>query len=262
VSGWFSKLFDRDRSKKKSSSERAGLSSLGNDDRLGRRSNQDVPHSWPARDSADRGPLTVKLSARGKPTLPMIDDPHEAATRLVSADELSAAEVEERNSGNSASNAPTVASPLPSADTASDPDKRLSFAARPEAAADMTRLVTTAHGEENDWVVGWLVIVKGPGFGRSLEIGTGANSIGRGANQKVSLNFGDPKISRERHAILVYEPKSRRFFLQNGEVRNLTYIDDQVVLTPVELTGGETIAVGETLLKFLPFCGPQFGWLE
>lgn len=126
----------------------------------------------------------------------------------------------------------------------------------------MTRLVTTAHGEENDWVVGWLVIVKGPGFGRSLEIGTGANSIGRGANQKVSLNFGDPKISRERHAILVYEPKSRRFFLQNGEVRNLTYIDDQVVLTPVELTGGETIAVGETLLKFLPFCGPQFGWLE
>jgi hypothetical protein len=102
----------------------------------------------------------------------------------------------------------------------------------------MTRLVGPAETESDDPVVGWLVVVQGPGRGRSLEIGAGANSIGRAPGQKLCLDFGDMRISRERHAVLVYDPRSRRFFLQNA------YIGNEPVLAPVELAGSETITLG------------------
>src|SRR5262249_54795631 len=41
----------------------------------------------------------------------------------------------------------------------------------------------------DDPVVGWFVVVDGPGKGRSIEIGIGANSIGRDRGQKVCLSF-------------------------------------------------------------------------
>src|SRR5262249_10215829 len=111
-----------------------------------------------------------------------------------------------------------------------------------------------------DPVVGWLVVIDGPGKGKSIEIGIGANSIGRDHGQKISIDFGDQHISRERHAILVFDPKSRRFFIQSGDVRNLTYIGEDLVLSPTELKGGETIVVGQTKLRFVGFCGPEFNW--
>lgn len=115
-------------------------------------------------------------------------------------------------------------------------------------------------GASQDPVVGWLVIIEGPGKGRSLELGVGANAIGRDKGQKVKLDFGDSHISREKHALIVHDPKSMRFFLQSGDARNLTYLGEEVVLNPVQLTGREIIVVGETRLMFVPFCGPDFGW--
>jgi hypothetical protein len=112
-----------------------------------------------------------------------------------------------------------------------------------------------------DPVVGWLVVVDGPGKGRAVEIGVGANSIGREPTQKLLLNFGDMQIHREKHAFIIYEPNSRAFFLQGGDARNLTYVDKKVVLTPVQLQGGETIMLGQTHLRFVPLCGPDFSWV-
>jgi hypothetical protein len=137
--------------------------------------------------------------------------------------------------------------------------------ARPSAPVDeptdeMTRLVTPSQPTDHDPVVGWLVVVAGPGRGRSLEIGAGINSIGRAPGQKLSLNFGDMLISREKHALLIYDPRSHRFFLNTGEVRNLTYVDNEVVLAPVELGGGETITVGNTQLRFVRLCDSDFNW--
>lgn len=109
-------------------------------------------------------------------------------------------------------------------------------------------------------VVGWLVVVAGPGVGRSVEITSGVNSIGRGTGEQLRLNFGDSEIHRERHAVVIYDPKSRRFFIKAGDVRNLTYVDEQLLLEPTELKGGEAIIIGQTRLSFVPFCGPAFGW--
>ncbi len=112
-----------------------------------------------------------------------------------------------------------------------------------------------------DPVVGWLVIVEGPGKGRSLELGMGANAIGRNATQKIALDFGDHEVHREKHALLIFDPRSKRFFLQgSADARNLTYVGNDLVLVPVELKGGETIIVGQTHLRFIPLCGPDFSW--
>lgn len=120
---------------------------------------------------------------------------------------------------------------------------------------------TASQLVSDDPVVGWLVIIEGPGKGRSLELGTGANTVGRNATQKIALDFGDHEIHREKHAIVVFDPRSKRFFLQGSpDARNLTYLGDDLVLVPTELKGGETIIVGRTQLRFVPFCGPHFGW--
>ena len=111
----------------------------------------------------------------------------------------------------------------------------------------------SAGRASDDPVVGWLVVIKGPGKGRSLEIGVGANSIGRDSRQKLRVDFGDKHVSRDKHAILIYEPKTRKYFIQNGDTRNLTYIGAGLVLNPTELHGGEVIVIGETHLSFVPF---------
>ena len=109
-------------------------------------------------------------------------------------------------------------------------------------------------------MVGWLVVIEGPGRGQSRPVGFGVTGIGRGESERISLNFGDSEISRERHAILTYDHKGRRFFLQHGGGSNLTYVGDEPVLQPIELKGREVIAIGQTKLCFVPFCGEQFNW--
>ena len=114
--------------------------------------------------------------------------------------------------------------------------------------------------DELDPVVGWLVVVAGQGKGADFSLKYGVNTIGRGENEIVSLNFGDKQISRESHAILTFEPKSAQFYIQGGGGRNLTYLDGEVVLTPTLLQHNSIIQVGETDLKFVSFCNDSFNW--
>ncbi len=110
-------------------------------------------------------------------------------------------------------------------------------------------------------VVGWLVVVEGPGRGKSVTLGYGMNTIGREAGNRASLPFGDMQISRTKHATLTYDPRGRKFFIQHGESTNLTYVGETPVLTPLELTSGDLIRLGDTtVLKFIPLCGDDFNW--
>jgi hypothetical protein len=112
-------------------------------------------------------------------------------------------------------------------------------------------------------VVGWLVVVEGPGRGRSVTLGYGMNPIGRDPGNRVCLSFGDQLISRQKHATITYDPRGKKFFIQHGESSNLTYLGNQPVLVPAELKGGELIRLGsETVLKFVPLCGEDFDWEE
>ena len=117
-------------------------------------------------------------------------------------------------------------------------------------------------GGMDDPVVGWLVIVEGPGKGRALQLGYGSNSLGRGASDRVKLDFGDDQISRNGHAVVTYDPRGRKFFVQHGGGTNLTYLGDEPVLTPAELPPHGQVGIGKTVLRFVPFCGAGFDWQD
>jgi len=116
--------------------------------------------------------------------------------------------------------------------------------------------------EKEDPIVGWLVIVNGKGKTNVLTLGYGMNSIGRSPDERVSINFGDEQISRNKHAIITYDPRGRKFYVQHGGGKNLTYLGDQVLLVPMELKGGEEILIGQTTLRFMPLCGEHFDWQQ
>jgi hypothetical protein len=111
-----------------------------------------------------------------------------------------------------------------------------------------------------DPIVGWLVVVGGPGRGHVLKLGHGMNSIGRADSQRCRLDFGDTEVSRKVHATVTYDPRGRKFYLMHGGGQNLTYIGETPVLAPMVLNGGELISLGKTKLKFIPLCGADFDW--
>lgn len=114
----------------------------------------------------------------------------------------------------------------------------------------------------DDPVVGWLVIVGGPGKGKALQLGYGYNAIGRGETARVKLNFGDNQISRGGHTIVTYDSRGRKFYVQHGEGTNLTYLNDEPVLIPIELPPLSHISIGSTVLRFVPLCGDAFDWQD
>ncbi|MCD8021082.1 MAG: FHA domain-containing protein [Clostridiales bacterium] len=110
-------------------------------------------------------------------------------------------------------------------------------------------------------VVGWLVCIKGSAFGRSFTLKSGRNFIGRDASQDVTIP-GDKSISRECHAVAVYDPKSKKFIVQPGTSRELFYLNDGVVLGVEEMVSNDILTIGNTDLMFVPCCGPNFTWEE
>lgn len=112
----------------------------------------------------------------------------------------------------------------------------------------------------NEPVVAWLAVIEGPGTGNVLSCSYGTNSIGRGAGAKVNLDYGDKQISRKEHAILTYDPRGRKFYIQHGSGGGLTYLGDDPVLVPTVIEGRAEISVGDTRLMFVPLCGESFDW--
>lgn len=107
--------------------------------------------------------------------------------------------------------------------------------------------------------VGWLVAVGGVHIGQDFPLKLGKNFIGRDRSMDVVLD-GDRSVSRNKHAILVYDPKSQLYLVQSGESGKLVYLNNQVVLSPTKLSAYDMITVGEVNLLFLPLCGDRFSW--
>ncbi len=109
-------------------------------------------------------------------------------------------------------------------------------------------------------VAGWLVIIKGPGKGASVQVGYQVNSIGRLPSNNISLNYNDTGISRENHAEIIYDSINRKFYAGRTGGRNLTYVNGSPVLQSVELKSGDQLQLGSTVLRFVAFCGEDFNW--
>lgn len=108
-------------------------------------------------------------------------------------------------------------------------------------------------------VVGWLVCIEGSYFGESFQLKTGRNFIGRSQSMDVVL-ANDNSVSRDKHAIILYEPKRREFIAQAGESRELFYLNGEVVLNAARMKAQDIFSIGKTKLMFFPCCGENFGW--
>jgi len=114
-----------------------------------------------------------------------------------------------------------------------------------------------------DPVVGWLVVVGGPGLGAFRPIYEGNNTVGRAPTQRIPLNFGDEAISSEEQAYLRYDSVDRKFLLvPNLAKTNIVAVNDKKPTGAVELSPMDLITVGRTQLAFVPFCGMDFDWSE
>lgn len=108
-------------------------------------------------------------------------------------------------------------------------------------------------------VVGWLVCFEGASFGMDFKLKTGRNFIGRSPDMDVVLS-GDPGISRNKHAILLYEPRANMFLVQPGDAKELFYLNDKVVLGAAEINAYDVLSLGSSKLLFIPCCSDKFNW--
>ncbi|MGE0765121.1 MAG: FHA domain-containing protein [Hyphomicrobiaceae bacterium] len=115
----------------------------------------------------------------------------------------------------------------------------------------------------SDPVVGWLVVLNGPGKGNFRPIYSGSNTIGRSPGQRIPIDFGDDAISSEKQAFLVYDGRKRQYQLvPNLERPNLVHLNDSALLANGELNHHDKITMGRTTLLFVPLCGAEFDWAD
>jgi hypothetical protein len=122
-----------------------------------------------------------------------------------------------------------------------------------------TRVIAPGGPNAIDPVVGWFVCVHGPEKGRDYRIRSENNTIGRSKEMYICIS-GDDSISRERHAVITFDPQRNAFHLGPGEGRGLVYVNGDVLLAHRELKPYDQIQLGKTKLIFVPFCGEKYAW--
>jgi len=107
--------------------------------------------------------------------------------------------------------------------------------------------------------VGWVVVIEGPDKGKDYRIISGRNYIGRSKSMDIALE-NDNAVSSDKHAAIVYDPNNNEYILGAAESRELIYINNKVLVSPVELNYGDIIKLGNTQLIFIPLCSEKFKW--
>jgi hypothetical protein len=115
------------------------------------------------------------------------------------------------------------------------------------------------QNEGFDPVVGWLVCTEGIDRGKDYSLHSDKNSIGRLQHNDIAI-LGDPSISRENHATIVFDTKKKQFRILAGEGRGIVYLNNEAVDFSHVLKDKDTIEIGKTKLLFIPLCGEKFSW--
>ncbi len=114
-----------------------------------------------------------------------------------------------------------------------------------------------------DPITGWLVVVKGPGLGQSVNLGSGMNTLGRDSDERVALDFGDKMISGKDHFRIIFDDANRVFFAAPGTGRNISRINGQIVANTMPLENYALIELSkQTHVRFVAFCNQDFDWSE
>lgn len=103
--------------------------------------------------------------------------------------------------------------------------------------------------DKSNQVVGKLTVVEGPGAGKSVNIFSGTNQIGRGDDMRVQINLGDDTISRQQHAVITYDAKNLEVRIYDGGKPGGLWVNGSRVTSDQAVKFGDLIKLGETTLK-------------
>lgn len=110
-------------------------------------------------------------------------------------------------------------------------------------------------------VVGWLMCTKGMYKGESFSLKQGRNYIGRSADMDICL-AEDSSVAERNQATVIYEPRQRQFIVVPGDVHELCYLQNELVLSNTVMNEHDVLDVGDTSLMLIPCCGEHFTWDE
>lgn len=140
--------------------------------------------------------------------------------------------------------------------------KILSFGTAVESSGDLGNMGTSMRFNKLP-VTGWLVVVDGPGLGLDFRLIQGENRIGRDSDMEVCLDLGldsDDMVSRDSHAIVVYDNHANVFFVERGRSRNMPLLNGRTIRSGEDIKSGDIIQVGKTKLMLISFCNEGFQW--
>ena len=115
--------------------------------------------------------------------------------------------------------------------------------------------------EEKAWVCGWLVCIKGINKGRAYIIKDGKNFIGSTSDMDIQI-IGDKKIEKKNHAVIMYDSRQKKTILLPSDSRGMIYWQSQAIFEPKALEPFDSIELGESVFKYVPFCGDVFDWTD
>lgn len=108
-------------------------------------------------------------------------------------------------------------------------------------------------------VVGWLVCIDGPERGRDYRLHAERNFIGRSWKMDVII-VDDRSVSRKNHVSIVYDPRSGRFTIVNGEGTK-TLLNGEPVTEPKGIKDGDKIGIGDSTYDFVAYCREDRQWI-
>ena len=126
---------------------------------------------------------------------------------------------------------------------------------------DVTRPVMQCGDPDFTPVVGWLVAVSGSAKGADFKIRSGYNYIGRDNNMDICIP-GDMELSRQKAAVIGFDPVEKLFLFAPSEGKNFVRINGKAIIGPTVIKSFDRLRIGSTDLIFVAFCGERFGWDE
>lgn len=122
---------------------------------------------------------------------------------------------------------------------------------------EMDEELTTEEIEEekdrnHNMVVGWLIGMDGVNKGQSYTVRMGRNFIGRSKNSDMCI-LDNPKITYEKHAIMTYDVRTDKLFIQPGETRELMYLNEELMLNAALVKHEDIIEMADEKFLYVEF---------
>ena len=117
--------------------------------------------------------------------------------------------------------------------------------------ANAQNITEAPEHADGDLTYGWLVVVDGPGRGRSFPLYKEITRVGRGTDQDVRLDFGDDFVSRRAHVTIHHEQDRGLVAVRCGEKHNPVLLNGRLFSGTRLLKHKSRVTIGQTTLRFV-----------